>query len=215
MVSKIQALKKAFTLIELLVVISIIALLIAILLPALKNARKSADAIACESNIRQLGLGISVYTTENNDWLPDCFNPDKTYWIDPVANSCGANGGWSFGWKSGTKEAIKKIFKCPSGKDQTKWGVSYGYNLRIGNSGATDKSYRRRRVLDVYNPSNRLILSDCRNVAYSNIRFDTNVSHLDFRHLLGTNTLWLDFHCSRVSVEEAQDFTYKNWMVVD
>lgn len=50
-----------FTLVELLVVIGIIAVLIAILLPALKRAQKSARAVACASNLRQLALAHQMY----------------------------------------------------------------------------------------------------------------------------------------------------------
>ena len=49
---------RAFTLIELLVVIAIIALLIGILLPALSSARNSARTAICQSNLRQLGIGV-------------------------------------------------------------------------------------------------------------------------------------------------------------
>jgi len=62
--------RRAFTLIELLVVVSIIALLIAILLPMLANARRSADMIVCASNLRQVGIGVFAYTTDNDEFYP-------------------------------------------------------------------------------------------------------------------------------------------------
>ena len=54
----------AFTLIELLVVISIIALLISILLPALSASRSAARNAVCKSNLRQLAVYGTSYTTD-------------------------------------------------------------------------------------------------------------------------------------------------------
>jgi prepilin-type N-terminal cleavage/methylation domain-containing protein/prepilin-type processing-associated H-X9-DG protein len=62
--------QKAFTLIELLVVIGIIALLMAILLPSLQRVRRQGKAVVCQSNLRQWGKILAIYTEENQGCFP-------------------------------------------------------------------------------------------------------------------------------------------------
>ena len=61
---------KAFTLIELLVVIAIIAMLMAVLLPSLRAARMLAQRTVSASNLRQLGVAITLYAGDNKGRFP-------------------------------------------------------------------------------------------------------------------------------------------------
>ncbi len=62
--------RRAFTLIELLVVIAIIAILAAILFPVFSKAKEAAKVSSCLAQMKQLGLCLEIYNTDNEDNLP-------------------------------------------------------------------------------------------------------------------------------------------------
>jgi prepilin-type N-terminal cleavage/methylation domain-containing protein len=111
--------RRGFTLIELLVVIAIISILASILFPVFAQAREAARKAQCTSNVRQLGMALSLYASDHDGIYPehDRRNPDATY----------ARGGlvvedWSstpvHNWARSIHPYIKnyQVFVCPSNK---------------------------------------------------------------------------------------------------
>ena len=79
------SLRRGFTLIELLVVIAIIAILAAILFPVFARARENARRASCQSNLKQIGLGILQYTQDYDEKLPSRVNyDDRLNWRDVI-----------------------------------------------------------------------------------------------------------------------------------
>ena len=121
---------KAFTLIELLVVVAIIAILAAILFPVFARARENARRSSCQSNLKQIGLGVIQYTQDYDEKFP----------IYHGGNSGGAQDGFFAIIQPYLKST--QIYQCPSetfpaNSDPTTNGYTdYSFNLLLGWSGA-------------------------------------------------------------------------------
>jgi len=118
--------RKGFTLIELLVVIAIIAILAAILFPVFARARENARRASCQSNMKQIGLGLAQYTQDYDERFP----------IEAM-NATATPG--PFGWADGLQPYIKstQLFKCPSDTQtfsdnpESNGYTSYMYNIAL------------------------------------------------------------------------------------
>lgn len=130
--------KRGFTLIELLVVIAIIALLAAILFPVFGRARENARRSACQSNLKQIGLGMMQYLQDNDSYYPFFSTSGIPGYIAPAEL-------WNLpgvGFTSGVATDVKwshlihpyvkstQIYVCPSRSEARSMGrnVSYGMN---------------------------------------------------------------------------------------
>jgi prepilin-type N-terminal cleavage/methylation domain-containing protein/prepilin-type processing-associated H-X9-DG protein len=123
--------RKGFTLIELLVVIAIIAILAAILFPVFAKAREKARQSSCANNMKQLALGIAIYTQDYDEKMP-CGDVNGT--TDPA------------GWAADIFSEIKSTgaYKCPDDSTTngtvttptngtfTTYPISYAYNSNLG-----------------------------------------------------------------------------------
>ncbi|HWD94729.1 MAG TPA: prepilin-type N-terminal cleavage/methylation domain-containing protein [Verrucomicrobiae bacterium] len=113
--------KRAFTLIELLVVIAIIAILAALLLPTLAKAKQKAWQTIDLNNLKELGMAVHLYTSDNQDWMPwpnwasgEQAN-HQTGWLYALDPSAGASG--QFKVATGSFWPIllnQKMYFCPS-----------------------------------------------------------------------------------------------------
>jgi len=98
--------RRGFTLIELLVVIAIIAILAAILFPVFAKAREKARQASCQSNLKQLALGVLMYVQDYDERVPVCSWP-------PCWNWSSNRGSW---WWSQIYPYVKnnQLYACPS-----------------------------------------------------------------------------------------------------
>lgn len=131
--------QRAFTLIELLTVIAIIGILAAILIPVVGKARESARRAACSSNVRELGMALTLMTQEEFDGRIPNMPGDRSA-VYHVQNSLADRliDGY---------ELPQDIFYCPSNQGWNRdefWrrevsgALVIGYVILAGSSSITD-----------------------------------------------------------------------------
>jgi|GEM_PF-840612 len=213
-----------FTLTELLVVIAIIAVLAAIAFPVTLSVREKAKAAACALNLRQIGIGLIGYISENNgrfpngsldvSWLKDADNNSLGLcWYDAAAQNMG-RGTYSNKSNDPAADPLPDIFSCPSGHRKAyhpAWPYTgdYAANMFLGNPS---------------NPNNPLTLSAVKRPESTPYVQDTVKQNQFGQGIYGTgfsrtanaafatrhngrgNILWVDGHVSSLTYGEYMKF---------
>jgi len=168
----------AFTLIELLTTIGIVCLLAAMIMPVFNGMIESGKRTRCLSNLRQIGLGISSFTSENNGMLPYLFDPSRPgeeFWYDAVCKSLSLPAG---SWYTDQRG----LFFCPSA---TTKAPNYTMSWSVAD----------RKIMSVTNISGRVIVADGDGASGAGINQSAPFGGLEARrHKTGANYLFVDGH---------------------
>jgi len=165
-------LRSGFTLIELLVVIAIIAILAGLLLPVLSNAKDKGMAASCLGNTRQIGYGLQMYASDNNEVFPNQWWVGGPY-LNGRRKNCGGEWQKTPAYMLSNYIGNTMVWVCPKKKrgltyktepgnfePATTGFLSYGFNYLGVFGGSSSGVPRIFRATTIQSPSETVAITE-------------------------------------------------------
>jgi prepilin-type N-terminal cleavage/methylation domain-containing protein/prepilin-type processing-associated H-X9-DG protein len=194
-----------FTLIELLVVIAIISILAAILFPVFARAREKARQTSCLSNLRQLGIGLDMYSQDHDETLfffGHNVDPSRVNPVTPLGANAG-NRWWNqiISYTSDTRD----LLVCPSDDERRPNSTDNKPRSYVANRAAESLTLAQvDRPADVIVVTEKVGGADDswfeppKNLWEPKAPFNTPVLAME-RHSKGVNCMFFDGHAKWMS----------------
>ena len=186
--------RRGFPLIEMLVVIGRVAIPASILFPVFARAREKARQASCLSNLKQIGLGMMMYSQDFDERLPlaGWSGTETVTWPDGTV-ALGRNT-----WFLRIYPYVKNVnlFNCPSATvewlGQNTASIQYGMNSTVADAKLAAFAYPAQTLLvaDTMGPASYVFLS-----SYRTDRWITP------RHNDGANIAFCDGHAKWMKVK--------------